>query len=371
MNRIKLFEQFINYISIQEKKGETSLVDTFSERGMLVKSGDKPDSLLARKREDVPSNLKEISKDEVTGIVSKSKFKTGEIENKYGKKFDQYKDLVDLIDDIQDVKNVKWNTEQILALLDSIKDRYVYLAEYGGCFPAIRVAQMVYFKDEDPRTMWSEVMSSNAPWDGCKKEIGEKIKECYRAWLEPKADLPGLSGQASKIFSSIKDGTGIPESMKSRKSPAWNIDFLKRGTIKGHMKNPDVRLDAYKVWGRYPENITPQELSEKIKGTQKYLGVPETGTMDEATWVKWVKSICAIAVNDVFKKYNDPELTFTGGQAKKPDDEKLKKAVEKIQGYAKEYFYDKMLVDGKIGSQTLTAILFIYMSYLKLEGKIK
>jgi hypothetical protein len=214
-------------------------------------------------------------------------------------------------------------------------------------------------------------MRSNAPWDGCKKEIGEKIKECFRAWVEPKADLPGLSGQAAKIFSGIKDGTGIPASMKNKKSPAWNIDFLKKGTIKGHMKNPDVRLDAYKVWGRYPDNITPQELSGNIKGTQKYLGVPETGTMDEATWVKWVKSVCAITVNDVFKKYNDPDLTFTGSQAKKPDDAKLKTALEKIQGYAKEYFYDKMLVDGKIGSQTLTAILFIYMSYLKSEGKIK
>jgi hypothetical protein len=361
MNRIKLFEQFINYISIQEKKGETSLVDTFAERGMLVKSGDKADSLLARKKEDVPSDFKEMPYNEVKGIVSESKFSVG----------DGYKDLVDLIDDIQSVKNVKWNTEKVLLLLDSIKNRYVYLSEYGGCFPAIRVAQMVYYRDEDPGTIWSEVMRSNAPWDGCKKEIGEKIKECYRAWLEPKTDLPGLSGQASKIFSGIKDGTGIPESMKSRKSPAWNVDFLKRGTIKGHMKNPEVRLDAYKLWGRYPENITPQELSEKIKGTQKYLGVPETGTMDEATWVRWVKSVCAITANDVFKKYNDPELTFTGGQAKKPDDEKLKKAVEKIQGYAKEYFYDKMLVDGKIGSQTLTAILFIYMSYLKSEGKIK
>jgi hypothetical protein len=81
-------------------------------------------------------------------------------------------------------------------------------------------------------------MNSNAPWDGCKKEIGEKIKECYRAWLEPKADLPGLSGQASKIFSGIKDGTGIPGSMKNRKSPAWNIDFLKRGTIFSFPFNP-------------------------------------------------------------------------------------------------------------------------------------
>jgi hypothetical protein len=360
MNRIKLFEQFISYISIQEKKEEGNPIDGLAQRGR-IKPDNESDASLLRKKEDVPSDFKEMTLAEVKGIVSESKFSVG----------DGYKDLVDLIDDIQSVKNVKWNTEKVLALLDSIKNRYVYFSDYGGCLPAIRVAQDVYYRDEDPGTIWTEVMFSNAPWDGCKKEIGEKIKECFRAWVEPKADLPGLSGQAAKIFSGIKDGKGIPESMKSRKSPAWNIDFLKKGTIKGHMKNQKVRLDAYKVWGRYPENITQQELSEKIKGTQKYLGIPETGTMDEATWVKWVKSVCAITVNDVFKKYNDPDLTFTGSQAKKPDDAKLKKAVEKIQGYAKEYFYDKMLVDGKIGSQTLTAILFIYMSYLKSEGKIK
>ena len=93
--------------------------------------------------------------------------------------------------------------------------------------------------------------------------------------------------------------------------------------------------------------------------------------MDDKTWVKYVKSMCAISINDIFQKYGDNDLIFKGNEAKNPPDDKLKRAIEKVQGYAKEYFYDKMLVDGKIGSQTLTAILFLYISYLKSTGKIK
>ena len=370
MRKIKLFEQFV-YSALINENLDPKKLDDLAKRGPVKKSVDIE---LARNKQTLPQGFKEVSVEYLKGLVGGNKYDAN----------GQWKDLVDLIDDIQDDKEVKWNTSNALELLDSIKMSYTQWE--GAFFPAIRVVQALYYKDEDNvRTLWSEVMNSNAPWDGCKKAIDGKIKECYKAWFgqagagsgvganagQKAEDLPPLKGEAKRIFKSIEDGSGIPQDYKARKTPAWNIDFLKKGSIKGHMKNPEVRLDAYRVFGRYSDSMTEEQLADNIKGTQKYLGIPETGKMDDKTWVKWVKSICAITINDIFQKYGDKDLIFKGNETKTPPDDKLKKAIEKVQGYAKEYFYDKMLVDGKIGSQTLTAILFLHMSYLKSTGKIK
>lgn len=360
MRKIKLFEQFVYSSLVNENISAKTLEE-------LAKNGPKTtrDNSLSKTKEQIPQGFKELTEAFLKGLVGGEKF------NADG----QYKDLVDMIDDIQDNKETGWNTGQILNLLDSIKMGYVKWSKGGGgYYPAIRVVQDIYYFDED-KTLSMEVMGSNAPWNETKKAIDQKVKECYNLWLggnkTVSAALPDLKGQAQKIFKSLDDGTGIPESYKTRKTPAWNIDFLKRGSIKGHMKNPEVRLDAYKVYGSYPDSMTTEQLADKIKETQKYLGIPDTGKMDDQTWVKWVKSICAITINDVFQKYADQDLIFKGNELKNPSDEKLKKAIEKVQGYAKEYFYNKMLVDGKIGSQTLTAILFLHISYLKSTGKLK
>ena len=360
MRKIKLFEQFV-YSSLVNENIDAKTLEELAKKGQWTKR----DNSLSKTKEQIPQGFKELTEVYVKGLVGGQKF------NADG----QFKDLVDLIDDIQDNKETGWNTGQILNLLDSIKMGYVKWSKGGGgYYPAIRVLQDFYYLDED-RNLSMEVMGSNAPWNETKKAIDQKVKECYNLWLggakTVAGSLPDLKGEAQKIFKSLEDQSGLPQDYKNRKSPSWNVDFLKRGSIKGHMRNPEVRLDAFKVYGQLSGTMTEEQLGESIKATQKYLGVPQTGKMDQQTWEKWVKSISATTINEVFQKFGDLDLIFDESEIKNPPAQKLKKAIEKLQGYAKEYFYDKMLVDGKIGSQTLTAIIFLHISYLKATGKLK